>query len=140
MSYIIYRERLVTKKNGAIPQGYMTVGELAKTMKTTVRTLQYYDKEGLLKPSSESEGGRRLYKHNDIFKLHQIQSMKFLGFSLKEIKDRLVTPYSKPDVASALTEQAKAIRLKMESLLKVAPFLFWGLHSKKTVRTRAIQR
>ena len=47
-------------KNRAIPKGYMTVGELAKKMGTTVRTLQYYDKEGLLSPSSESEGGRRL--------------------------------------------------------------------------------
>lgn len=43
-------------KNRAIPKGYMTVGELAKKMGTTVRTLQYYDKEGLLSPSSESEG------------------------------------------------------------------------------------
>ena len=31
----------------AIPDGYMTVGEVAKKMGTTVRTLQYYDKEGL---------------------------------------------------------------------------------------------
>lgn len=29
----------------AIPDGYMTVGEVAKKMGTTVRTLQYYDKE-----------------------------------------------------------------------------------------------
>ena len=48
------------EKYRAIPNGYMTVGELAKRMGTTVRTLQYYDKENLLKPSAESEGGRRL--------------------------------------------------------------------------------
>jgi len=39
-------------KHRAIPQGYMTVGALAKRMNTTVRTLQYYDKEGLLSPSA----------------------------------------------------------------------------------------
>ena len=33
------------KKNKAIPQGYMTVGEVAKKMNVSVRTLQYYDKE-----------------------------------------------------------------------------------------------
>ena len=33
---------------------YMTVGELAKKMGTTVRTLQFYDQKGLLHPSSES--------------------------------------------------------------------------------------
>ena len=61
---------------------YMSVGELAKKMHTTVRTLQYYDKEKLLCPSSQSEGGRRLYTHKDMIKLHQIQSLKSLGFSI----------------------------------------------------------
>ena len=34
-------------KKKSIPQGFMTIGELAKKMGTTVRTLQYYDKEAL---------------------------------------------------------------------------------------------
>ena len=49
------------EKYRAIPQGYMTVGEVAKKMEVTVRTLQHYDKEGLLSPSALSDGGRRLY-------------------------------------------------------------------------------
>ena len=61
---------------GAIPSEYMTVGELAKKMGTTVRTLQYYDKEGVLSPSSESMGGRRLYTHKDMIKIHQVLSLK----------------------------------------------------------------
>ena len=47
--------------NRAIPPGYMTVGQIAKKIGVTVRTLQYYDREGLLAPSAESGGGRRLY-------------------------------------------------------------------------------
>ena len=66
----------------AIPQGFMTVGQVAKKMGVTVRALQYYDKEGLLSPSAESEGGRRLYTDKDLVKLHQIISLKSLGFSL----------------------------------------------------------
>ena len=73
-------------KYRAIPEGFMTVGELAKKMGITIRTLQYYDKEGLLSPSAESEGGRRLYTDKDIVLLHQILSLKSLGFSLKDIK------------------------------------------------------
>ena len=42
----------------------MTVGELATKIDVTVRTLQYYDKQGLLKPSEQSEGGRRLYTNH----------------------------------------------------------------------------
>jgi len=104
------------EKYRAIPPGYMTVGELAKKMNTTVRTLQYYDKEGLLSPSAESEGGRRLYNDRDIVTLHQIQSMKFLGFSLDDIKNRLVSLDTPEQVADALTEQAKEIREKIDSL------------------------
>ncbi len=103
-------------KYRAIPDGYMTVGEVAKKMETTVRTLQYYDKEGLLSPSAESEGGRRLYTDKDLVTLHQILSLKSLGFSLDDIKCRLISLETPTDVATALTEQADSIREKIEQL------------------------
>lgn len=103
-------------KYRAIPQGFMTVGEVAKKMGVTVRTLQYYDKEGLLSPSAESEGGRRLYTDKDLVTLHQILSLKSLGFSLDDIKERLISLETPTDVANALTEQADDIRQKMEQL------------------------
>lgn len=103
-------------KYRAIPDGYMTVGEVAKKMGTTVRTLQYYDKEGLLSPSAESEGGRRLYTDKDLVILHQIVSLKSLGFSLNDIKRRLISLETPMDVANALTEQADDIRGKIEQL------------------------
>lgn len=100
----------------AIPQGYMTVGEVAKKMGVTVRTLQYYDREGLLAPTAESEGGRRLYTGRDVVKLHQILSLKHLGFSLDDIKNRLASLDTPADVAQALARQADALRVKMEAL------------------------
>ncbi len=100
----------------AIPEGYMTVGEAAKKMGITVRTLQYYDKEGLLSPSAESEGGRRLYTDKDLVMLHQIVSLKSLGFSLGDIKKRLISLKTPTEVAGALTEQADGIRGKIEQL------------------------
>jgi len=103
----------------AIPPGYMTVGQIAKSMDVTVRTLQYYDKEGILTPSSESEGGRRLYTHKDIVKLHQIQAMKYLGFSLDDIKARLPSINTPQEVSAALTQQAAGVREKIKSLKRV---------------------
>lgn len=103
-------------KYRAIPQGFMTVGEVAKKMGVTVRTLQYYDKEGLLSPSAESEGGRRLYTDKDLVTLHQIISLKSLGFSLDDIKGRLISLETPADIANALTEQADDIRQKIEQL------------------------
>lgn len=103
-------------KYRAIPDGYMTVGEAAKKMGLTVRTLQYYDKEGLLSPSAESAGGRRLYTDKDLITLHQIASLKSLGFSLNDIKQRLISLETPADVADALTKQADDIRRKIEQL------------------------
>ncbi len=104
------------EKYKATPEGYMTVGEVAKKMGVTVRTLQYYDKEGLLLPSSESGGGHRLYTDKDVIKLYQILTLKHLGFSLDDIKNRLIPLDTPGDVADALTEQAGAIREKVEAL------------------------
>lgn len=103
-------------KHKAIPQGYMTVGEVAKKMDVTVRTLQHYDREGLLSPSAMSEGGRRLYTDKDIVKLHQILSLKHLGFSLDDIKNRLIPLDTPAEIAAVLTEQAAVVRQKIESL------------------------
>ena len=104
-------------KYRAIPEGFMTVGELAKKMGVTIRTLQYYDKEGLLSPSAESEGGRRLYTDKDLVLLHQILSLKSLGFSLKDIKSRLISLKTPDDVAKALTEQADVLRKKYADII-----------------------
>jgi len=104
------------EKHKTIPQGYMTVGEVAKKMNSTVRTLQYYDRTGVLSPSAKSEGGRRLYTDKDIVILHQIQSMKYLGFSLGDIKNRLI-PLDTPDeMAALLTEHATVMREKIAIL------------------------
>lgn len=118
MIYTINRtERvMIMEKHGAIPQGFLTVGEAANKMGVTVRTLQYYDREGLLSPSAQSEGGRRLYTDKDLIKLHQILSLKSLGFSLRDIKQRLISLETPAEVANALTEQAKAIREKIKQL------------------------
>ena len=94
------------KNDRAIPQGYMTVGEVAKKMDVTVRTLQHYDKMG----STVSGGGRRLYTDKDVVRLHQILSLKHLGFSLDDIRDRLIPLDTPADVAqiSAIVSIRKA--------------------------------
>ncbi|MCL1863699.1 MAG: MerR family transcriptional regulator [Defluviitaleaceae bacterium] len=104
------------EKYRAIPDGYMRIGELAKKTGVTVRTLQYYDKEGLLAPSGESDGGMRLYTDKDAVRLMQILMMKELGLSLSQIKQRLTHMNTSDDVISVLAEQANDISKKIEQL------------------------
>ncbi|MCU4988979.1 MerR family transcriptional regulator [Bacillus cereus] len=63
------------------------ISEFAGVGDVTVRTLRYYDKINLLKPSDYTEGGHRLYTKDDLYVLQQIQSFKHLGFSLGEIQN-----------------------------------------------------
>ncbi|HIS30683.1 MAG TPA: MerR family transcriptional regulator [Candidatus Limivivens intestinipullorum] len=120
------------EKHRAIPQGYMTVGEAAKRMGITVRTLQYYDREGLLSPSAVSEGGRRLYTDKDILTLHQILSLKHLGFSLDDIKNRLIPLDTPEEVAQALTQQASALQEQINRLSN-------ALRELEMLRTEVLQ-
>ncbi|EGD47008.1 transcriptional regulator, MerR family [Ruminiclostridium papyrosolvens DSM 2782] len=81
-----------------------TVGELAIKVGVTIRTLQYYDKCGLLIPEY-TEGGRRIYKQRDIIRLQQILFLKSLGFSLVEIRDRLLSNECPEELERILTQQ-----------------------------------
>lgn len=94
----------------------MTTGELAKRMSTTVRTLQYYDRLGLLKPSGRQPNGRREYTDQDMIRLHQIQSLKYLGFSLKDIQQHLVALDTPEQVLEALKEQKAMVDRQIENL------------------------
>lgn len=63
----------------------MQIGEAAKKGGVTVRTLQYYDSIGLLKPAEVSESGYRYYDESSLEQLKKILYYKELGFPLREI-------------------------------------------------------
>jgi len=67
----------------------LKIGDLAKRIGLTVRTLHHYDAIGLVKPSCRSDAGYRLYDRNDIARLHRIQALRGLGLSLAEIGSML---------------------------------------------------
>lgn len=83
----------------------------------TVRTLRYYDKIGLLKPTSKTEGGHRLYTNEEIKKLQQVQFLKKIGFRLQEIKDMLDS--SEWDWSDSLKSQLSFVIKEQENLKKI---------------------
>ncbi len=60
--------------------------EFAEKAKVTVRTLHHYDRLGLLKPYRRTAKDFRLYGENEFARLQQILTLKFIGFSLEQIK------------------------------------------------------
>lgn len=64
---------------------YYKTGQFAKLANVSERTIRYYDKIGLLKPSFVMENRYRQYSDLDLLKLQKILSLKHLGFSIEEI-------------------------------------------------------
>jgi DNA-binding transcriptional MerR regulator len=88
--------------------------EFAKLSGVTVRTLHHYDRLGLLKPSRYTGAGFRLYSEDDFARLEQIVALKFIGFSLNEIKN--ILKRGTTDLATTLRQQRQAIEEKRDRL------------------------
>ncbi|MBG9617001.1 MerR family transcriptional regulator [Bacillus cereus] len=92
-------------------EGY-SIGEFSKRTGTSIRTLQYYDEIGLLKPGKNVSSGHRVYKGKDILELQKIVSLKVLGYSLEEIRVMLKMPSLNVNLKETLEQQRKAFEEK----------------------------
>lgn len=67
-----------------------TIGQTAKIGMTSVQTLRFYDKIGLIRPTAvDEQSGYRFYSNRDILQIKIVQDMRSLQFSLKEIAELL---------------------------------------------------
>lgn len=98
----------------------MTVNEVSKLAGVSIRTLQYYDKIGLLKPARYTESGYRLYDDTGLERLQQILLFRELEFPLKEIKE--IITGSNFDKVKALDQQIELLTLKKEHLENLIDF------------------
>ncbi|MEE1251112.1 MAG: MerR family transcriptional regulator [Lachnospiraceae bacterium] len=98
----------------------MTVNEVSKMTGVSIRTLQYYDTIGLLKPSGYTKAGYRLYDDTALERLQQILLFKELEFPLKEIKEIIDAPNF--DRMKALEQQIELLTLKKEHLENLIDF------------------
>ena len=95
-------------------EGVYQAGQFARRAGVTVRTLHYYDRAGLLRPSGRTRAGYRLYAERDLVRLEQIVALKFIGFPLKQIRELL---NRRPlDLGAALRVQRTIIEEKRRRL------------------------
>ena len=100
---------------------YYRINEVLKITSVSLRTLHSYDEIQLLSPSYRTEGGHRLYSQNDLIKLQQIVTLKFMGFSLKNIHHLLND--SKFNFHQSLIMQADLIKKEVSRIQAVAKLL-----------------
>ena len=98
-----------------------SISQVAKLTGVSIRTLQYYDEIGLLKPSELTVAGYRMYDDNALQTLQQILFFKELGFPLKEIKEILEKPDF--DRIAAFKKQKELFLLKRDRIDRLIQLL-----------------
>lgn len=89
--------------------------EFANKAHISTRTVRYYSNIGLLKPTYNAVDNHYYYTEDDFFKLQKILSLKYLGFSLKEI-EQLIKDNTADEIRELFMLQIKLIRRKIENL------------------------
>ncbi len=100
---------------------YYQIKEISQMTSLTIRSLQYYDDIGLLKPEKRSISGYRLYSEHDLLRLQQITTLKFLGFSLSKIKK--IIESANFDVVLSMQMQARELEAKATRINEAASLL-----------------
>ncbi len=98
---------------------YYRIGQFARMVSVSVRTLRFYDKVGLFSPAEHTESGYRLYTDDDLARVQQILALKFLGFSLDEIKVCLCSgPRRFQDVLSTQKAMMREKRDQVDTIIR----------------------
>lgn len=96
--------------------GYYTSGEFARMAHVSVRTIRFYDKQNILKPSYVSDSNIRYYSDTDFARLQQILLLKYLGFSLDDIQNMTINDTDYHILLNSLQLQLKLVKDRMEQL------------------------
>lgn len=97
-------------------KGYYSSGQFAKKAHVTLRTIRYYDKQNILKPSAKTPAGARLYTEADFAKLQQILLLKYLGFSLQDIREMTLASADQQYLLESMRVQKKLIQERIEEM------------------------
>lgn len=97
-------------------KGYYSSGEFARMADVSVRTIRFYDKQNILKPSLVTESGARFYTDSDLARLQQILLLKYLGFSLDDIREMTIDDADYHFMLNSLKLQLKLIQDRIEQM------------------------
>lgn len=101
-------------------EGYYSSGQFAKLADVSVRTIRFYDRQNVLKPSFVDAHGARFYTDRDLASLQQILLLKYLGFSLEEIRDMTIGGSDYSHISRMLRIQEKLVQDRIEQMQTVA--------------------
>lgn len=93
-----------------------STGEVAKLCGVSVRTVQFYDAKGLVKPALLTEGGRRVYSETDVERMHLVLFLKNMGLNLSSIQEILASEHPEKVLLLLLEQREREIGVELEEL------------------------
>ena len=96
-------------------EGYYSSGDFAKKANVSVRTIRFYDKQDILKPSLVKNGAR-FYTDDDFNRLQQILLLKYLGFALDDIKEMTIGDTDYHIMLNSLKIQKRLVQDRIEQM------------------------
>lgn len=95
-----------------------SIGEAAKKLQISTRTLRFYQEKGLVIPAYTEENGYRFYSEEQIRQIELILFLKELGFSLRQIKMLIQDEHGGQSLDLLLKEQYQENQRKIDKLSK----------------------
>lgn len=102
--------------NGHDEQEWLTTGDMARLSQTTLRTVRFYESEGLISSMAREGGSHRKFPFSQLRKLQIISDLREAGLSLAEIKLLMRMKEGAVDASGAATELTAALCERVELL------------------------
>lgn len=87
----------------------LTTGDMARRAESTLRTVRFYEEEGLITPIARGEGGQRYFAPTELAKLALARDLREAGLSVQDVRTLF-------DLKSGCQTPAEASRRMGEAL------------------------
>jgi len=124
--------------------GNYTIGEFARILGVSPRTIDFYTRQGLLHPEQSGHGhGYRYYSEEDRRRVSLVKHLQARKFSLQEIRQALNSGNRK--VANSAVEAMEQVALDLERLQNLVENSRFSASlgdqpAVRTIATEALQR
>lgn len=121
----------------------LRIGEAAKALGVTPKTLRFYEQKGIISPSGRSPAGYRLYSPEDFERVRFVLRAKGMGLVLDEAREVLACAdaaccgASEPMLEEKLRERLADIEARLQDLEALRENLLHSLSSVEAAKGRA---
>lgn len=105
-----------SKAGRAPEERLLTTGEMARLSNSTLRTVRFYEEEGILRPAKRTEGGHRLFRRSELDRLLFVSDLRTAGLSLEDIKEILELKKTSASGPEAAAQVRRILSVRIDEL------------------------